>query len=340
MVFSHLLPHIRKQATMNKLTVLTILSLFVFKFTFGQDREKYPELIKTAWSLYESKNYLKSGEKYSEAFVALGREGIVNDRYNAACSWALANKPDSAFVQLFQVAENGNYTNYGHITTDTDLNSLHSDERWTKVIETIKVNKEKAEAKLDKPLIAMLDTIDQEDQKYRQQMEEIAEKHGWESVEMNAHWRIINEKDSINLIKVKKILDERGWLGADVIGIEGNTTLFLVIQHSDQETQEKYLPMMREAVSKGNARASSLALLEDRIAIGKGEKQIYGSQVGRDQETGEYFVLPLIDPENVDQRRTEVGLGTIQHYISNWGMTWDVEEYKKQLPEIEAKREQ
>ena len=92
--------------------------------------------------------------------------------------------------------------------------------------------------------------------------------------------------------------------------------------------------------SKGNARASSLALLEDRIAIGKGEKQIYGSQVGRDQETGEYFVLPLIDPENVDQRRAEVGLGTIQYYISNWGMTWDVEEYKKQLPEIEAKREQ
>jgi hypothetical protein len=325
---------------MKKLTVLTILSLFVFNFTFGPDREKYSELIKTAWSLYESKDYLQSGEKYSEAFVALDGKGMVNDRYNAACSWALANKPDSAFVQLFKIAEKGNYTNYGHITTDTDLNSLHSDERWSKVIEIVKANKERAEANLDKPLVAMLDTIYQEDQKYRQQIKGIEEKYGWESDEMKAHWKIINEKDSINLIKVKKILDERGWLGADVIGNQGNSTLFLVIQHSDIETQEKYLPMMREAVRKGNASASSLALLEDRVALRKGEKQIYGSQVGRDQETGEYYVLPLIDPDNVDQRRAEVGLGTIQDYISNWGMTWDVEEYKNKLPEIEAKQKQ
>ena len=239
---------------------------------------------------------------------------------------------------MFKIAEKGNYTNYGHITTDADLNSLHSDERWSKVIEIVKANKKKAEANLDKPLVAILDTIYQEDQKYRQQIKGIEEKYGWESDEMKAHWKIINEKDSINLIKVKKILDERGWLGADIIGNQGNSTLFLVIQHSDIETQEKYLPMMREAVSKGNARASSLALLEDRVALRKGGKQIYGSQVGRDQETGEYYVLPLVDPDNVDKRRAEVGLGTIQDYISNWGMTWDVEEYKKKLPEIEAKQ--
>jgi hypothetical protein len=325
---------------MKKLTILTILCLFVFNFTFGQDRNKYSELIKSALSLYDSKDYLKSGEKYSEAFCALSGKGMVDDRYNAACSWTLANKPDSAFVQLFKIAENGNYTNYGHITTDSDLNSLHNDERWAKVIAIVKANKEKAEANLDKPLVAILDTIHQEDQKYRQQINEIEKKYGWESDEMKAHWKIINEKDSINLIKVEEILYERGWLGADVIGKQGNSTLFLVIQHSDIEAQEKYLPMMREAVSKGNARASSLALLEDRVALRKGEKQIYGSQITRDQETGEYYVLPLIDPDNVDQRRAEVGLETIQDYISIWGMTWNVEEYKKKLPEIEAKQKQ
>ena len=325
---------------MKKLTLLTISSLLVFNFAFGQDHEKYSELIQEAWSLYKSKNFLQSGQKYSEAFVALGGKGVVNDRYNAACSWALANQADSSFTQLFRIAEKGNYTNLGHITTDPDLNSLHNDERWSEVIEIVKSNKEKAEANLDKPLVAILDTIYQEDQKYRQQVEEIEEKYGWESDEMKAHWEIINEKDAINLIKIKKILDERGWLGTDVIGDQGNSTLFLVIQHSDLETQEKYLPMMREAVKKENAQASSLALLEDRVALRKGEKQIYGSQVGRDQETDEYYVLPLIDPDNVDKRRAEVGLGTIQDYISNWGMMWDVKEYKKKLPEYEEKGEQ
>lgn len=195
-----------------------------------------------------------------------------------------------------------------------------------------------AKANLDKQLVAILDTIYQEDQKYRMQIDEIAKKYGWESDEMKAHGKIINEKDSINLIKVKKILDERGWLGPDIIGRKGNSALFLVIQHSDLETQKKYLPMMRDAVQKGNARSSSLALLEDRVALRQGKRQIYGSQIGRDQETGEYYILPLEDPENVDKRRAEVGLGTLQDYISNWGITWNVEEYIKKLPELEAKR--
>lgn len=310
----------------------------MLNLVFAQDRQKYNQLIDEAWSLYESEDFLESGEKYSEAFVELGGVGTVTDRYNAACSYALADKPDSAFVQLFKIARKGNYTDLGHITIDPDLNSLHADKNWNEVIEIVKSNKERAEANLDKPLVAVLDTIYLEDQKYRQQINAIQEKYGWESDEMKAHWKIIHEKDSINLEKVSKILDERGWLGPDIIGEQGNTTLFLVIQHADLETQEKYLPMMREAVKKGNADSGSLALLEDRVALRKGNKQIYGSQVGRDQETGEYYVLPLIDPDNVDQRREEVGLGPIQNYISNWGMTWDVEAYKKKLPEYEAKQ--
>ncbi len=152
---------------------------------------------------------------------------------------------------------------------------------------------------------------------------------------MRAHWQKINEIDSVNLVKVKKILDERGWLGDDVIGSQGNTTLFLVIQHSDQKTQEQYLPMMREAVKKGNARPSSLALLEDRVALGQGKKQTYGSQIGYDD--GGAYVLPLDDPDHVDERRASVGLGKLQDYVSQWNITWEAEEYKKKLPEIEAK---
>lgn len=131
-------------------------------------------------------------------------------------------------------------------------------------------------------------------------------------------------------------MDERGWLGADVIGNRGNSTLFLVIQHADLETQVKYLPMMREAVEQGNARASSLALLEDRVALRQGNRQIYGSQIGRDPETGEYFVSPLVAPEKVNERRAAVGLGTIEDYIKYWDMTWDVEKHKARTAKIEA----
>lgn len=316
---------------------IVLIFLFVSNLACGQDQQKYFELVKEAWQLYETKEYLRSGHKYSEAFLVLGNKGIVNDRYNAACSYALAIKPDSSFVQLFKIAKNGNYANYDHITNDIDLASLHNDHRWKQVVEIVKSNKAKAEANLDKGLVTKLEKIHQEDQMYRQQIEGIEKEFGWDSDEMKAHWEIINKKDSINLIEVQKILDERGWLAANIIGQKGNQTLFLVIQHSDLSTQEKYLPMMRDAVKKGNANPSQLALLEDRVALRQGKRQIYGSQIGRDKETQEYYVLPLEDPDNVDKRRAQVGLGRLQDYISNWSIIWDAEAYKKKLPEIEAK---
>lgn len=296
----------------------------------------YNGLKSEAWNFYDEEEYLKSGRRYNEAFEVLGTKSNATDRYNAACSWALANKVDSSFVQLFKVAKEGNYINYDHISTDSDLENLHNDKRWDKVLKQVKANKEKAEANLDKPLVATLDTIYQEDQGLRRQISEVEAEYGRDSKEMQAHWTSIIEKDSINLVKVTKILDERGWLGEDVIGRRGNSTLFLVIQHSNLEVQEKYLPMMRKAVEEGNAQANSLALLEDRVALGKGGKQIYGSQIGRNQETGEYFVSPLIDPENVDNRRAKVGLGPISGYVSNWNMTWDVEKHKERMVKMES----
>ena len=310
----------------------------VEKTPTSEERAKYAELKSQAWKLYENENYLESAKKYSEAFTTLGNKGNTSDRYNAACSWALANQIDSSFVQLFRIAEKGNYKNYAHITTDSDLSRLHSDKRWNEVLDLVKSNKEKAEEDLDKPLVAILDTIYQEDQGLRRQINEVEEKYGRDSDEMKAHWKTINEKDSINLIKIQKILDERGWLGQDIIGGQGNSTLFLVIQHSQIEIQEKYLPMMREAVKNNNARPSSLALLEDRVALRTGNRQIYGSQIGRNQETGEFYVSPIKDPENVDKRRAEVGLGTIQEYINNWNIIWNIEKHKEMTIKSEAEK--
>jgi len=92
---------------------------------------------------------------------------------------------------------------------------------------------------------------------------------------------------------------------------------------------------MREAVKHGKAQASNLALLEDRVALGQGKKQIYGSQIGRDPETQLYYVSPLEDPDNVDKRREAVGLQPLAEYVSRWQIKWDVEQYKKDLPKLE-----
>lgn len=301
---------------------------------------EYKRFIRIADSLYDAKNYQSSAEHYSMAFKNLGWKGYINDRYNAACSWALAKVPDSAFFNLQVVANKGNYINYHHISTDQDLVSLHNDKRWRPILDTIQRNKERSEAHLEKALVQRLDSIYQSDQEDRLKLREMEKKYRWDSPEMQAIWKKIIYQDSVNLVKVKRILDSRGWLGPEVIGYQGNSTLFLVIQHSDLKTQEKYLPMMREAVKNKKAQASSLALLEDRVALGQGRKQIYGSQLSSYQENDKtiYYLSPLEDPDHVDERRLSMGLGPLSEYLSHWDLKWDPEEYKKQLPELEKRR--
>jgi len=326
-----------------KIKLLTLsITLILFNTSFAQNKEKYDEYVKEASSLYDAKDYKKSAETFKLAFDQLDGKAMWVDRYNAACSYALSNDAENAFYHLNYLAEHPKvkYKNLDHIKTDTDLKVLHTDERWDKLISMVEANKVAYEKDLDKPLMAELDAILELDQKYRKQRKEVEEKYGRDSDEMKAHWDLINETDSINLIKVRKILDERGWLGSKIVGDEGNSTLFLVIQHADLETQVKYLPMMQEAVKLGNARGSSLALLEDRVALGQGERQIYGSQIGTDDETGKQYVFPLIEPEKVNERRAEVGLGPLEDYISNWDIVWNVEEHKKRTEKIESEKEE
>jgi hypothetical protein len=181
---------------------------------------------------------------------------------------------------------------------------------------------------------ALLDSIDEVDQKYREEMDPIVEEFGWDSDEARSLIDRMAQADSSNLVIVERILDEHGWLGPNEIGLNPNTTLFLVIQHAGLKTQEKYFPMITQAVEDGKAEASSLALLTDRIKSSKGELQVYGSQLGPDPETGELFVFPLIDPENVNKRREEVGLSKLETYLSTWNLEWDAEEHKKQMPKL------
>ena len=175
-------------------------------------------------------------------------------------------------------------------------------------------------------LIKILDTVSQSDQLYRDQLESAETKYGGQSKEVAEIIKRMSEQDSINLVKVELIINKFGWLGANVLGIDGNETLFFVIQHADSATREKYLPIMREAVKRKNAKANELALLEDRFALEHHKKQLYGSQLYWDMKENKVYVFPMIDPANIDKIRAAVGLTSMNAYLSNWQLKWSLEQ--------------
>ncbi len=235
------------------------------------------------------------------------------------------------------MAADSGWYNLNHLQSDSDLSSLRDKENWNELISKIQIEVDKIEAKIDKPLRAELLSIFDEDQSIRREFLAARDQYGQDSPKVDSLTNIMIEKDSLNLIAIKHILDTRGWVGPELVGGQANQAIFIVIQHADLATQQKYLPMMREAVQFNNASRSSLALLEDRIALGEGKKQIYGSQIGFDKTTGLSYVLPLIDPLSVDERRAGMDLGPLAEYAKRFGIVWNAEEYIKQLPEIEKK---
>lgn len=131
--------------------IVLILSYLIFTVcSFAQySNQKYDILIRKADSLYQAKDYKNSALAFSNAFKVCDSEIPMNHRYNAACSYALANNADSAFASLNHIVTFMNYSRYTHIKSDPDLKYLYTDRRWKPLIESVKINREKEYAELE-----------------------------------------------------------------------------------------------------------------------------------------------------------------------------------------------
>ncbi len=127
--------------------------------------------------------------------------------------------------------------------------------------------------------------------------------------------------DSGNLVQVNKLIERYGWLGNSFVGNRGNQTIFLVVQHADLATQEKYLPLMQKSVNEGESNKRDFALLQDRVLMRQEKKQIYGSQVVFNKQGGPEF-YPIEDEKNVNVRREKMGLQPIEEYAKYFGIDY------------------
>jgi hypothetical protein len=162
-------------------------------------------------------------------------------------------------------------------------------------------------------LEAMLET----DQAHRREVIELEKTHGPDSPAVKEAWAKQSAIDAGNIRRLEEIIAQHGWPGRTQWGDKAATAAFLILQHSDLSYQKKYLALAREAATKGEMRGSALALLEDRVRLREGRKQIYGSQVTRTR-ADEWEPLPLEDEAKVDTLRAGVGLGPIADYLQRF----------------------
>jgi hypothetical protein len=128
--------------------------------------------------------------------------------------------------------------------------------------------------------------------------------------------------DAENTAWIKPLMKQHGWLGKSLVGVDGATAAFVLVQHTqDAEFRKSSLELLQKAVKEGEARGDQLALLTDRFLISEGKPQRYGTQT-RVTKDGKFEVPPIEDEANVDKRRAEVGLGPLAEYIERMRQTY------------------
>lgn len=184
-------------------------------------------------------------------------------------------------------------------------------------------------------LIALIDDIWKTEQEPIRLRDSLMAIHGVDSELVKEQQLIIDKNHIVNEDRVKNILEKHGWPTKDMIGERGNWTICNVIQHSDNDVRIQYLPLMKQAVKDKKLEPRFLVRAEDRIATERGDLQIYGGQMKYYPETENFNLWPVYDPENIDKRRTEIGLDSIAVFLKNrFNFEWKLEEQIRRTKEF------
>lgn len=113
---------------------------------------------------------------------------------------------------------------------------------------------------------------------------------------------------SANTRYLKDLVSRVGWIDTARFGYPTSHSAFLLVQHSgDLPLMMAALDGIRRDVEAGHPMGEAYALLFDRLQLRLGERQRYGTQIGRDA-FGQPLVLPTEDPEKVAAFREELGI--------------------------------
>jgi hypothetical protein len=116
--------------------------------------------------------------------------------------------------------------------------------------------------------------------------------------------------DGANEARLDELMKEYDWRSLAALGNKATAWAFYVVQHAPQGYKKRYLPLLKNAAEQGTLEKSLFVYLDDRVRMGDGRPQLYGTQAQR-ASTGKLFTWPIEDEANVDARRAEFGWPTI-----------------------------
>ena len=124
----------------------------------------------------------------------------------------------------------------------------------------------------------------------------------------------MEEKNKMeNEKKLIQLLDKHGWPVASEVTEIAAAGAALIINHTTYELRSQYFPMLEKAFKEGEAQPLRYAKMRDRLLVEEGKAQMFGTQLK--YVNSSRVPHPIFEPEYVDKRRAEIGLGPLNVYL-------------------------
>ena len=198
-------------------------------------------------------------------------------------------------------------------------------------------------------LDAQLVQMGNKDQQVRLELNNAVKSGNIEQIQQYAEQMTLIDKTNQHTLSA--ILKKWGSIPHD-LSAEAYTAIFHIIDHADLKYQKHNLRHLVDAEKNGLIKTNQLAVLRDRMLMSEGKRQIYGTQtiakpiiITADGEAPEMvnYVWVVRNPKHLDQRRADVGLGTIEsqqesHAALGYNSIFDPSLSKREIKRLTAKK--
>lgn len=261
------------------------------QFNSNYDQDSLARVIKTVDSL----NYIELRQLIEErGFPTLTRVGA---QCNDMATYIVQFMPDEFFdaylIQALSAADSGDYN--------------------PEVIRAMADSRDLTRKDLNEAYRKELKAMCEEDQRLRHLLDDMTD------LESDSLWREIHLVDSLNIKHLEELIAQYGFPTYRNVGHTGIDHASLLAQHGDPEFLHWYLDQALLEADKGDFDKTWIAYMTDRDLTHNGKPQLYGTQLLTIDDFTAFE--PIADIGNLDERRNEMGLGSIEPYMKSYELT-------------------
>lgn len=205
---------------------------------------------------------------------------------------------------------------------DPDLLTARDDKRWVefedKLVTTL--NAKLGDPYKDIEYAKALWRMRAWDQAFFTEVGIAGRKIGMKSSVVEALWKFKFMIQKRSQEELEGLIARKGWPRVRDVGPEAAFAAFLVIMHSEDGRQKKYLATIKTICEAGELPWERYAGIYDRSLFNDGKPQRFGTHTSYNEQTKTTELYPLQDESRVDEWRKELRLPPLEEYLKQFNI--------------------